>query len=595
MILVKIKKGNHPIKLVPDVMPNHIPLAYLYGDKRVYDCNIVQEIPATGIRKIIPYERFDSYEKVFFESSKSKPESLKDLIPIEAGEYLKRDQEGYYYEPESSIRFEPERFFYSVLAQRTQEYKSHAIYDLRISCVEKKTELAESLIQIFADAPERGLVRDNVWVNSKDLSSKSLANSKFVDNDFLFIQTKNGELFTANDERIDYDTLLNNHVNIWLCCSDITLLEKGNAKLDKSILYNEPLICDDSTFLISSFNDKYLPKDGKTVSLFDGNTLSCIVKHYDNRGFIIISSEAFIKNAVKNYKIIYEVLMQIYLQGYVSSKSYAGFVCDESIDYIVKRNKVITFPGFRSDKPFYELLNSYSAFDFNLKKVNISTNTVKVSHTPDYIYFKKVGGANLPKKPNGAYAIVLETQEIAYITKWHYIADTQIGFETNREEEHLVITLLPFCLNHTYVDKKTTLRVPLFEIIDYEKKYIENGAFYIVSLNKQLYCVKTNDWNKKGDVLLTVYLYLTDAPIELIDMRIRGGGLPENRKDNYSLLDIGHIKGRPFRESGSYLIKLPIEAMAYHDEIQKIIGKISVADRFFTVIYEKRNDEFEKN
>lgn len=592
---MKIKKGNHPIKMVKKVDDNHIPLGYLYGDKKVYQSNIVQEIPATGIRKIIPYERFDSYEKVFFESTKAKPETLKDLYQIEAGDYLKRDQEGYYYEPESSIRFEPERFFYSVLAQRTQEYRTHVTYDLKVSCIEKEKRLSDALIQIFADAPERGLVRENVWINSKDLSSKSLANSSFEDNDFVFIETKDGETFTANDQKIDYEQLAKLHTNLWLCCSDISVLEKGAAQLNKTILYNEKLTCDQYTFLASSFNDKHIPENGKTVSFFEGEALCCIVKRYDDKNFIIISSDQFIEKATNHYKIIYEILMQIYLQSYVESKSYAGFVCDESIDYMVKRNKVITFPGFRSDKPFYELLNSYSAFDFSLKEVNISNPNVKVAHTPDYIYFKKEGGPALPTKPNGSYAMVLETQEIAYITKWHYTADTQIVCETKRDEEEMLLTLQPFCLNHIYSPKKETLKIPLYVVEDYEKKYIENGIFYIISLNSQLYCVKVNEWDKKGIVLLSVYIYLTDAPIELIDMRIRGGGLPENKKDNYNMLDIGHIEGRPFRTSGAYLIRLPLEARVHHDEIMKTLKKISVADRFFSIIYEKRNDDFENN
>lgn len=593
---MKIKKGNHSIKLVQEVDPKrHVPLGYLYGDKKVYDCNIIQEHPATGIRQVIPYERFDSYEKVFFESFKASPESLHDLIPIDSGKYIKRDQYGYYYEPETSVRFEPHSFFYTVLGQRTQTYTTQTIYNLSVSCIEKTKRLTDALIQIFADAPERGLVRENVWINNKDLSSTSLANSKFSQNDFLFIETKNGDTFTANDEKIDYEALFKEHANIWLCCSDINLLEKGTSQLNKSILYHEKITSDTHNFLSSSFNDSALPPNGKTITFFEGNVLSCIIKQYDSKGFIIISSDQLIEKASQHYKLIYEILMQIFLQSYVETAAISGYVCDDPIDYIVKRNKVLKAQGFRSEKPYYELFNSYNPNDYKLISVNPSSEFVKVSHSPDYIYFVKDGGPVLPKKGPTDYAILLENQEVAYINTWHYIANTQISYKTEQKEDYIEIQLEPFCLNHAYNPKRATLKASLIETVDYEKKYIESGIFYVVYLNGLLYCMDKRQWNNKGIVLLSVYVYLTKAPIELIDMRVRGGGLPENKKDNYDLLDIGHLQGRPFRKSGAYVIRLPIEARVYHDAIMKELQKISVADRFFSVIYEKRNDDLESN
>ena len=593
---MKIKKGEHKVKLVPSVdIQSHIPLGYMYGDEKVYACNIIQEYPAHGIRKIIPYERFDSYEKVFFESKVNQPNALEDLIPIEAGEYLKRDKLGYYYEPEASVKFEPYRFFYHVLAQRSQDYSTYKTFNLKINCIEKTSRLADALIQIFADAPDRGLVRHNVWVNNKDTSAKSLANTTLAENDFLFIETKNGETFSANDAKIDYEALLDQHTNLWLCCSDINLLETGTAQLSKSILYNEHLQATRHTFLSSSFGDSYLPAGGETLTFFSGDALGCIVKRYPNKGFIIISSDQFIEKASEHYKIIYEVLMQIYLQSYVETDAISGYICDEAIDYIVKRNNIMPSKGFRSEKTYYEMFNSYSANDFKLITVKLSSQDVKVSHSPDYIYFEKIGGPGFPKKPLNGYAVLLETQEVAYIDKWHYIADTQIAYTTTKYEEYMLLTLSPFCLNHVYSNKKVNIQMPLFTTKDYEKHRIENIIYYIVYRDMQYLCVESSKWDKRGTLIMTVYLYLTKAPIELIDMRVRGGGLPENKKDNYNLLDISHIEGRPFRKSGAYVIKLPIEAKPYHDEIMKQLNKISVADRFFSVIYEQRSDDLENN
>lgn len=573
----------------------HVPLGYMHGDEKVYECNIIQESPPLGIRKVIPYERFDSYEKVFFESASDQPESLSHLIPIESGNYIKRDISGYYYEPEVSIKFAPYRFWYTLLCQRTQNYQVQKIFNYRINCIDKNNELSDALIQVFADAPDKNFVPKNIWINQKDLSVQSLANRPAIENDFLFIASKDGRSDAAVEYAIDYEALLSKHVNIWLCCSDIALLENSTAQLSKSILYNETISSSKHTFLSSSFSDKYLPAGGTTVKLFDGDVVACVVKHYKNKGFVIISSDQFIKKATDNYKMIYEVLSQIYLQSYVESSAISGYVCNEPVDYIVKRNSLIRSKGFRSEKTYYEYFNSYSAADFRLIDVILSDKNVKVSHSPDYVYFEKVGGPTDVRKPLGGYSILLETQEVAFVNKWHYVADTQIGYTTQKQEEYINLTLSPFCLNHVYTQQPIEIKLPIVTTVDYAKVHIELEAYYIVYSNTQFKCVKQKEWNGEGKVLLSAYICLKKAPIQLIDMRTRGGGLPLDKKDNYNLMDISHSEGRPFRKSGAYVVKLPLEAKPYHDEIMKKLEQINVAGKFYSIIYEQRSDDFEDN
>lgn len=596
MQLLKIKKGLHEIKLVDTVDTSaHVSLGYMHGDEKTYECNIVQEAPASGIRKVIPYERFDSYEKIFFESATDQPENLNHLAPITSSDYIKRDINGYYYEPEVSIKFSPYRFWYTLLCQRTQNYQAQKTFNYKINCIDKNNELSDSLIQIFADAPDKNFVPKNIWVNQKDLSIQSLASRPAIENDFLFISSKNGQANTVNEDIIDYETLLSNHVNVWVCCSDIALLENNTAQLSKSILYNETVSCAKHTFLSSSFSDKYLPVDGTAIKLFNGDAVACVIKHYKNKGFVIVSSEQFIKKAADNYKMIYEILTQIYLQSYVESSAINGYVCDEPVDYIVKRNSLIASKGFRSEKTYYEYFNSYSAADFRLIDVILSDKNVRVSHAPDYVYFEKIGGPTDVKKPINGYSILLETQEVAFVNKWHYIADMQISYALQKQEEYISLILSPFCLNHVYTQQLTEIKLPIVTTIDYAKVYIELETYYVVYDNTQFKCVRQKEWNGEGKILLSAYIYLKKAPIQLIDMRTRGGGLPLDKKDNYNLMDISHSEGRPFRKSGAYVVKLPLEAKPYHDEIMKKLKQISAAGKFYSIIYEQRSDDFEDN
>lgn len=594
---MKIKKGTHTVKMVEAVNPaSHIPLAYLYGDEKVYDCNVIQEKPASGIRKVIPYERFDSYDQCLFKSYSQQPDTLSQLVPVDSSELLKRDRLGYYYEPAVSTKFEPHTFWYTLLCQRTQAYLPHQTYNLKINCIDNKAnELSDALIQIFADAPTKGFVPKNVWVNSKDLSLQSLSNRPLTDNDFLFISSQNGQTYSANGEKIDYEHLLSQHTNLWLCCSDITLLEEGTAQLSQSILYNESLTCHQYTFLNSSFADHYLPEGGESLKFFSGDALACIVRHYDQKGFIIISSEQFIKKSADNYRMIYEILMQIYLQSYLETQEISGYVCDEPIDYIVKRNSLIAAKSFRSEKTYYQYFNSYHASDFQLLHVSLSDPAVEVTHQPDYVYFKKVGGATQPKKPLSGYSVLLETGEVAFVDQWHYIANTQISYTLTKENEFMLLNLPPFCLDHVLNEQTLQLKLPLTEVIHYEVSYKSSAHYYIIYDQMQFKCLEAAEWQGEGKCLLSVYLYLKEAPIQLIDMRTRGGGLPENKKDNYNLLDIGHNQGRPFRKSGAYVIKLPLTAKPYHDAIMDKLNQISAANKFYTIIYEQRTDEFEGN
>ena len=57
--------------------------------------------------------------------------------------------------------------------------------------------------------------------------------------------------------------------------------------------------------------------------------------------------------------------------------------------------------------------------------------------------------------------------------------------------------------------------------------------------------------------LFNILIEQTDDAIEIYDMRQLGGGLSEDEPDNFELLDIGHINGRPYRVAGALVLTMP--------------------------------------
>ena len=74
-------------------------------------------------------------------------------------------------------------------------------------------------------------------------------------------------------------------------------------------------------------------------------------------------------------------------------------------------------------------------------------------------------------------------------------------------------------------------------------------------------------------------------------MRQLGGGLSEDEEDNYELLDIGHMNGRPYRIGGALVLTMPTKYKPYEDLIQKAIDKYKVAEDYIAIIFKDEEDE----
>jgi hypothetical protein len=69
-------------------------------------------------------------------------------------------------------------------------------------------------------------------------------------------------------------------------------------------------------------------------------------------------------------------------------------------------------------------------------------------------------------------------------------------------------------------------------------------------------------------------------------MRQLGGGLIEEAKDDYDLLDIGHSNGRPYRKSNTLIITMPKKYEQYKDKILQALDKYKVGEDYPVLFFE---------
>ena len=114
-------------------------------------------------------------------------------------------------------------------------------------------------------------------------------------------------------------------------------------------------------------------------------------------------------------------------------------------------------------------------------------------------------------------------------------------------------------------------------------------AFYINMHNQEIDFDFLEDFTKdKGEILFTIKVYQTPDSIQVTDMRQLGGGLKEDAADNYNLMDIGHINGRPYRPAGTVVFTLPTKYKEYENLIEKAIKKYIGASDVPVIFFEDK-------
>jgi hypothetical protein len=120
----------------------------------------------------------------------------------------------------------------------------------------------------------------------------------------------------------------------------------------------------------------------------------------------------------------------------------------------------------------------------------------------------------------------------------------------------------------------------------------EYAVYYIIDTGKIEVCY-LEDYEDNGSSikLFNVLVEQTNDAIEIYDMRQLGGGLAEEEEDDFELMDIGHINGRPYRVAGTLVLTMPTKYKPYEEQIKKVIDKYKTAEDYIAIFFEDEESD----
>ena len=572
---MKIYPGNHKIETTEDITVNNIPLAYFKEKeyKVVPKIDINDRFRKLGTNnKIYPYQQFDSSDVLFFDQNGKGIEGLK---------YLKRNGNKYYFEPQNSIEFNPYEFTYRVLIAKEDTYKNNINYNIRIGSY--SMDIAEKLIGIFNN--EKYAKPGNVTVNNNSLLPSSMINMSLSETDFLFVD-KN---YIDSIEDSDIDDILDSHTNLWICCDEYNSLIVKNKK-DTVYYYQSPEVYntsiyfpanDDANISIDVNVDitKFPKSRYEYINLFMDKCLVLLLKK-ENGAFIIISHSSLIDNAVSNYKLIYEILMKVYLNSYFETRERTSYITEEKIDYYVKVYKRFNkyHPEINLNTILYED-NFNDRINFNIVSVRFNSDDNPGSEKTGLQYlgqdkkgcllFKKSDSMDPVKDKNAVSVFTTKNTVIFYKEQDNNL----YAIEDNLEVLYREINDKPYLLIKPFKSTNKNINLEKEQFIE-----IPDTSNYDLVFDHALNKFLLIGYNENNQDVAAHIKISYSSKLSCSDIRTIGGG-EASSTPNYDMIDTGSLKGRAYRIGSTMIIRLPLRYKKHKDNLMSEIKKhMSSAD-----------------
>ena len=582
---MKINLPSHKIAESSQAGLQDIPLAYIDTKDTQYEAQFKLEYDfAHDSKKVVrAYDTIDVNNLILFDENG---------VPIKDAKY-RRQGNLYYYEPPNAQEFKPTTFTCSALIQRQMKYQSSNTYDLKIGVAERTSnyQLSPHLISVFGDAYRRGKCPSNIMVNGGAMTSSSLINAADMNADFIFLRTDDGLHFAG----IDINALIDNHINLWISATawgkafqnanrKKTFVKEGNLNSffkDTNRTRKPELV----------FNQKTrFGQFPATLCTYSYPYEDVLLIEYPEKAFIVVTQDEFLDNCGKNSKIIYDVLMHIYLKAYYKSNEETSWITDESVDYVaysrdplklqhkkINLKKMLSHNGY-DIKDEYKLIGIETS-DKNVKFTNMAPNKD--------LFFQKAGNRKKadPQKPEG-YISYLTTRSTVVLYKQRdvFMLTTKASLTSQSIPNGCQVIIGPVhdskkCI---YTDENQVLDIPDITMVWYICTPRGNaGTTNTFSLVEQ----GEYSMNKHGYKIAEVRV-IPKYDINLIDVRTPGGGLPAMEQDVYSLMDIGNVYGRPYRVGSTLIIRLPYRLKPYEDKIMNAVKQHIVAGEYPVLIFE---------
>lgn len=568
-----------------------ISLAYINTEEIIYEphVKIMDGFSNSSQHLVRPYDEFTDVDTYFFDQNNKK-----------ANPHMKRVGDIYYYEPISQTEYTPLTFQVYLKFRKQEEFWNNKQYNLLVSAIETNEDKSfiNNLISIFADKYEKGFCPANIRINNGNKTAESLTEQSWQTADFVFIQSNDGRHFgdlEGEENEISLSAILDNYTCAWLFVKDydshfktvladgpLSTLHMENASVFNKSTYNV------SRSSITIFDQDTFQGEGQdaTITYFYMNE-AIQVQHYHNKGFIIISPDWLLDNLAETGQMIYETMMYCYLQRYYKSRRTTMWITNEPVDYLAyherkfnRRHNVVTVD---------ELMTDYD-FDYNQSEL------IDVIVTTPYVYFLGINNKRelLFSKSGGTTDPVKGLEEQSYYTTKHtvinftqsnlYTVETPLVVNVTISNSVGYVTVEPMLSSEKKIQTTTQQTFKIEDFTTEYNLYVNKGSSDI----ENTFFLLDRKVPPNGDYTLVAQIYFTtDSKVISCDTRLMGGGLPSSQPDDYDMLDIGHVYGRPYRLGSALIVRLPIRLKQFESRIRAELNKHIAAGDEYVIVFEE--------
>lgn len=587
---MKIYKPKHRICESKNVGMKEIPLSYVDAENNEYlvEVSLSPAFAHTTSTRIEPYQEFTDDNPFLF----NKNGKVLTNVP------LKRRNDKYAYEPAGMTEFTPQEFSCAVLIKRGMKFRNDKNYDIKIGIAEEGPDLrfSKDLISIFGDANKRGLCPANITVNSGNMIPQSLIANSIKEDDFFIAHSSDGIHIIKNgkEAKLDIDGLLSNYTNIWLSVNNFGDMIRKNKitglppihTLKTCNLYNvDNYVIDNETsyeFDITKRNSDF----PETKYSYEFIHPSILVLEKKNEGYIIVTPAALFKNLAQNVHLIYEILMNIYMRSYYKSANETSWITDVPIDYIAGQTKKA---NIRHKRISLDRMLEDSHADKEYSIVSILTDRTNVQFsgmTQDHeLLFFKSDIRTDPVKKEGEVSYYTSRHTVMHYSQQDiYIAEKRADITYEILNDKIILTLAPLysSANRVRLDKQKT-----FQLDSKTQIYYLCTVETSPQIQSVIELIPKNQYSreKHGIVIATIRVY-AQLKAKNYDIRVKGGGIPEDADDDYNMIDIGQVNGRPYRVGFTMIIHLPMYLKDHEDKIMSELSKHAAAGDYPVLIFE---------
>ena len=572
---MKLYPCNHNIYNVDKVDDNQdIVIGYLDSGfvENNISANIENDFSSSFKKEILPYQKINTLDIALFDKNGNViSEEIKSRV------LTREDGGNYIYKPSNSLTYTPLQFEYSVLAKKKIRYSSSRHYNIAVGCSEK--ELAENMIQYFSDSYKRKTCPTNIKFNNGDVKLESLLDGAINEKDFMFLRASDG-ITLKNGDKIDIDSYISNGSIPWIICDEMPgVVNNADENIGFDIIKNQ--VINTKQFNTSFYFNNPIADDNEIIHNLFGPSIEyspIVVKEIVDKGFVVYCTSEFIARLSTTYDILYEVMMFVYMNAYISTPILTEWIADEMPNYVVQNERLVQKEKFTSHMELYKILNlldgDVSAVNVKIKPPSgaISPIVYFVGMSNSYLVFKKIKSDEYadPVKGENQISIYTERKNIIYFDDFIYKVQEDITNKITYKIENNALDVTIDQFKNTDLNSTggwDSIKVQL----DLDSNKIKQYAYLVWSKNNRTARI-TNAMIPEELLLCTLIIVKEKENSKLFDMRRRGGGLPEGI-DNYNCLDIGNILGRPYRKGGTLIttLNIPLKYEYMKDKIKLIV------------------------